>query len=158
MRKGVLVPMVLLLNFGWEGLQWFESSGNSSLDRLDISQNQIGGSIPEEIYRLTNLQALCLCKNQLTGTISSWAGNWFDMIQLHLSHNLLTGSIPSTLTPLDSAFRSFSKWQLGRGVLLCTTQELSSHLFRVVASRIEIVNLKSNNLSGSIVIELLIRS
>jgi hypothetical protein len=37
MRKGVLVPMVLLLNFGWEGLQWFESSGNSSLDRCDPS-------------------------------------------------------------------------------------------------------------------------
>jgi hypothetical protein len=114
-RSNGTVVELRLGTTGYSGSNPAEISLLTAVTHLDISQNQIGGTIPEDIYRLTNLQALYLYKNQLTGTsISSSAGNWFDMIQLHLSHNLLTGSIPSTLTPLDSAFRSFgTKWRLG---------------------------------------------
>ncbi|OEU20267.1 L domain-like protein [Fragilariopsis cylindrus CCMP1102] len=68
------------------------------LETLDLSNNEIIGSIPEEIYDLRSLQHIYLYHNKLTGTISSYISqllSYGSLQTLHLSHNSLTGSIPS---------------------------------------------------------------
>lgn len=64
---------------------------------LDLSYNNIGGSIPDELYSMRDLQRLYLYHNRLTGTISTYIGQLLSLKYLHLSHNVLTGTIPSQL-------------------------------------------------------------
>jgi hypothetical protein len=74
---------------------------------LDVSQNNLQGSLSEGLYDLVNLQSLYLYQNQLTGSIPSSAGNWMSMSRLQLSQNQLMGSIPNTLGSGD-LIKSFS--------------------------------------------------
>ena len=64
---------------------------------LDLSYNNIGGSIPDELYSIRDLQRLYLYHNRLTGTISTYIGQLPSLKYLHLSHNVLTGTIPAQL-------------------------------------------------------------
>ena len=70
------------------------------LRNLHLSNNQLSGSIPPEIGNLINLIDLYLDNNQLTGDIPSEIGNLTSAIHIDLHNNKLTGSIPSTFTGL----------------------------------------------------------
>ena len=78
---------------------------SSSLVKLDLSNNNLQGTIPEEIYKLTNIQKLYLFKNNLTGTISSQIGNLDSITHFHLSHNNLIGNIPNELKSDNNGIR-----------------------------------------------------
>jgi Leucine-rich repeat (LRR) protein len=69
----------------------------STLKVLDLSNNNIQGTIPEEIYKLTNLEKLFLFNNKLSGTISNQIGNLNSITHFHVSHNNLIGKIPEEL-------------------------------------------------------------
>ena len=75
---------------------------------LDISKNKFGGSIPEAISKLTDIEHIGLGDNQLTGTIP----NMFDHIQrvsrLELQNNEFSGQIPNTVTHLQGLSKSIS--------------------------------------------------
>ncbi|MGD1148576.1 MAG: leucine-rich repeat domain-containing protein, partial [Thermoanaerobaculaceae bacterium] len=62
---------------------------------LDLSQNQLSGSIPTQLGTLMNLQDLYLQYNQLTGSIPTQLGSLADLESLDLSFNQLSGSIPA---------------------------------------------------------------
>ena len=78
-------------------------------DSLNLSYNELTGSIPSEIGNLTNLTYLNLEDNQLTGSIPPEIGNLtkldegFDWLfsnekgGLFLSNNQLTGVIPESI-------------------------------------------------------------
>ena len=66
-----------------------------TLKVLDLSNNGLVGSIPEELYALTNLEKLFLFKNQLEGTISTKISDFDSITHFHLSHNKLLGKIPN---------------------------------------------------------------
>jgi hypothetical protein len=73
-----------------------------NLTSLDLSENQLVGSIPEELYEMTKLEKIFLYKNRLTGTLSPSIGNLSNVTHLHLSHNYLSGSLPTTMRSVAS--------------------------------------------------------
>ena len=74
----------------------------TSLQRLDLDDNQLTGSIPAELGGLTNLQTLYLDNNQLTGSIPTELSNMASLRSLHLWKNQLTGKIPPELGGMAS--------------------------------------------------------
>ena len=71
-------------------------------DSLNLSYNELTGSIPPEIGYLTNLTYLYLNNNQLTGEIPSEIGNLTNLTWLLLHNNELTGSIPPEIGNLTN--------------------------------------------------------
>ena len=74
----------------------------TNLTYLDLSRNQLSGSIPPEIGNLTNLTYLGLYLNQLTGFIPPELGNLTNLTWLDLGNNGLTGSIPPEIGNLTN--------------------------------------------------------
>ena len=68
-----------------------------NLQSLWLYNNQLTGSIPTELGNLVNLQELYLYNNQLTGSIPTELGNLVNLQELYLYNNQLTGSIPTEL-------------------------------------------------------------
>ena len=56
---------------GWEGVGWQDGRVQS----LNLSFNQLSGSIPAELGNLANLKELYLIGNQLSGSIPAELGN-----------------------------------------------------------------------------------
>jgi Divergent InlB B-repeat domain/Leucine rich repeat/Leucine rich repeat N-terminal domain len=73
----------------------------SQLDSLDLSENQLTGSIPESLGNLNNLTELHLSQNQLTGLIPNSLGDLSKLRYFALDNNQLTGSIPESLGNLS---------------------------------------------------------
>ena len=73
----------------------------TSLTKLDLTANNLSGSIPSEIGRLTNLTELQLAANDLSGSIPNLSA-LTSLTKLNLGNNRLSGSIPnlSALTNL----------------------------------------------------------
>jgi Leucine-rich repeat (LRR) protein len=69
----------------------------TSLRVLQLSYNQLTGSIPVALSELSNLVYMWLSANQLTGTIPPELGNLGTLVSLSFSVNLLTGGIPAEL-------------------------------------------------------------
>eukprot|EP00762_Andalucia_godoyi_P003573 ANDGO_04360.mRNA.1 MDIS1-interacting receptor like kinase 2 len=113
-----------------------DSSGRVAA--LDLSANQLIGSIPPSLGNLSHLQFLDLFSNQLTGSIPSLG---LQLQFLILSSNRLEGSIPESL---------------GNLVLLqyldLDSNELSGTIPDSLGRLTELVylDLDSNNLDGSI--------
>jgi Leucine-rich repeat (LRR) protein len=78
---------------GWYGL----TVTNGHVTRLDLSNNNLTGSIPPEIGFLTNLTWLELFDNQLSGSIPTSIGNLTSLLDLGLYNNQLSGSIPAEI-------------------------------------------------------------
>lgn len=68
-----------------------------SLKELHLTSTVLTGPIPDELFRLSNLESLFLSNNGLSGTISSEFGLLKPLKNLYLLGNQLTGSIPSEL-------------------------------------------------------------
>ena len=80
---------------------WGESYSKYNTDTLDLSYNELTGSIPPEIGYLTNLTYLNLRNNDLTGSIPSEIGNLTNLTYLYLNNNELTGEIPESICDLN---------------------------------------------------------
>jgi hypothetical protein len=70
------------------------------LEYLALDLNHIGGSIPAELRYLNKLQTLILSSNQLTGQIPIELGNLISLRTLLLSNNQLSGPLPGELENL----------------------------------------------------------
>ncbi|MEM7133911.1 MAG: clostripain-related cysteine peptidase [Chloroflexota bacterium] len=78
---------------GWNGINCQEGRVTS----INLPQNNLTGTIPDELGDLTNLVALRLQTNGLTGEIPAGLGNLTNLGELQLYSNQLTGTIPSEL-------------------------------------------------------------
>lgn len=67
------------------------------LEVLDLSHNEIQGSIPEEFYDLRRMKKVYLYMNLLSGSISTYVGQLDALEVLHMSHNSFSGRIPQEL-------------------------------------------------------------
>eukprot|EP01018_Ginkgo_biloba_P027326 Gb_34076 [translate_table: standard] len=135
---------VIELRLSGMGLHGFLSShlGNlSSLERLDLYNNTLGGHIPPQLGRLSSLRELRLRMNQLEGTIPSSLSNCQNLVILSLSHNHLTGLIPPQLGQLTKLRRLF----LYENKLIGTIPSSLSNI-----STLTYLDLFTNNLSGAI--------
>ena len=74
----------------------------SLMTGIDMSSNQLSGSIPSEIGELSQLRSLNLSNNFLTGSIPISFQNLKSVESLDLSHNKLSGKIPFELVQLTS--------------------------------------------------------
>ncbi|MQM13820.1 hypothetical protein Taro_046743 [Colocasia esculenta] len=68
-----------------------------NLTLLNLSSNLLEGTIPEEIGQLPKLERLILSNNLLRGGIPASMGNISSLGLLDLSKNMLTGEIPASL-------------------------------------------------------------
>ena len=67
---------------------------------LDLRENKLAGGVPAELGQLGNLQQLWLADNQLTGAIPVELGNLAQLQDLAIGNNSLSGTIPSALGQL----------------------------------------------------------
>lgn len=82
----------------WYGV----TCNNNHVVQLVLPNNQLNGSLPEQLNALTNLQTLSLYVNQLSGSIPPAVGSLANLISLSLSDNQLSGSIPASLGSLSN--------------------------------------------------------
>ncbi|XVF37073.1 hypothetical protein REPUB_Repub19eG0114100 [Reevesia pubescens] len=71
-------------------------------NEMDLSFNNLTGTLPSELGLLQGLYSLNLSHNNLSGKIPSSIGNMSLLESLDLSYNNLSGEIPTALTSLDS--------------------------------------------------------
>uniref|UniRef100_A0ACD5ZWR2 Uncharacterized protein n=1 Tax=Avena sativa TaxID=4498 RepID=A0ACD5ZWR2_AVESA len=116
-------------------------SVSSLSEGLDLSDNQLIGSIPSEISSLNNLEVLKLSDNQLSGKIPASLGQCLHLESLHLDANHLEGSIPSSLMNL----RGIVEMDLSQN-------NLSGEIPRFFESfsSLQLLNLSFNNLQGPV--------
>ncbi|KAJ6870664.1 LRR receptor-like serine/threonine-protein kinase [Populus alba x Populus x berolinensis] len=134
------------------------------LEKIDFSQNQLRGSIPN-LVNLTRLKSLILRQNHLSGPIPPTLGKLKALEMLDLQKNFLNGAIPPSLGSLmNLATLSLSNNMLSGqipkelGTLLNLTalrledNQLSGYLPPELGklSKLEELYLNSNNLSGGL--------
>uniref|UniRef100_A0A2P2IMU1 Uncharacterized protein n=1 Tax=Rhizophora mucronata TaxID=61149 RepID=A0A2P2IMU1_RHIMU len=69
---------------------------------IDMSCNNLTGTIPSQMMKLTALRVLNLSHNLLTGQLPATLSNLQNMESLDLSNNKLIGPIPENVTDLLS--------------------------------------------------------
>ncbi|XP_058765954.1 cuscuta receptor 1-like, partial [Vicia villosa] len=69
---------------------------------IDLSQNKLSGSIPNELGNLTRIRSLNLSNNFFSGKIPATFSNLMQVESLDLSSNMLSGQIPPQLSGLTS--------------------------------------------------------
>lgn len=67
---------------------------------MQLSYNQLTGSVPTQLGSLKKLSVLALQSNQLTGAIPASLGDLGTLTRLYLSFNHLFGSIPTKIADL----------------------------------------------------------
>ena len=107
--------------------------------------NGLNGSLPDELYNLTNLKKLRISGTSITGSISADIGNLSQIQELFLQSNNLSGTLPTELGDLTSV-----KWlYLGQNNFTGTIPESLGNLLAVTNFVIHY-----NNLSGELPISL----
>ncbi|XP_071734452.1 receptor kinase-like protein Xa21 [Rutidosis leptorrhynchoides] len=101
------------------------SLGNCyGLELLYLSNNRLSGNIPKQLLQLPSLTiALELSQNNLFGSLPSEVGDLKMLMFLNLSHNNLSGNIPSSLSGCTSLSYLDINHNLFQGML---PQSLSS--------------------------------
>ncbi|EEF34948.1 serine-threonine protein kinase, plant-type, putative [Ricinus communis] len=116
--------------------------GNLSfLQSLQLQNNRLTGTIPDEIYKLFRLRVMNMSFNSLQGPISSKVSKLSKLRVLDLSMNKITGKIPEELSPLTK----LQVLNLGRNVLSGAIPPSIANL-----SSLEDLILGTNALSGII--------
>ncbi|XP_062102298.1 receptor-like protein EIX2 [Humulus lupulus] len=75
----------------------FCTSFNGTVQFLDLSNNQIFGSLPDCWFRLQNLEVLYLNNNRLSGVIPNSIASLYKIHTLILRNNNLSGTLPSSI-------------------------------------------------------------
>ncbi|XP_020203128.1 receptor-like protein EIX1 [Cajanus cajan] len=85
----------------WKSQDYVFWNPDILLKSIDLSSNDLTGTIPKEIGYLVGLVSLNLSRNKLDGEIPTEIGNlsWLDFIDL--SRNEFFGKIPFTLSKID---------------------------------------------------------
>ncbi len=84
--------------------QWFGVTTDDAgrVIAIDLSANQLTGTIPPRLGALLHLQTLDLSDNELVGSIPPDLGNLTTLSTLYLAGNNLTGCIPASLREIDN--------------------------------------------------------
>ena len=122
----------------WHGVT---TDGSGRVTELDLWHNQLAGSIPPELGRLSHLQRLDLGRNLLTGVIPADLGGLAQLEDLDLGNNRLSGRIPPELGGLVQ----LQRLHLGDNRLSGPIPPELGGL-----SNLQALNLGNNRLSGRI--------
>jgi len=132
------------------------------------ANNELRGTIPLDLYFLSNLTSLGLSRNELIGTISSNIENFQKLQSLDLCHNRLVGVLPMELSHLQKIRNLNLGHNAIKGVIPPSIfvpslvnidlgpNELTGHipeeLFRV--PNLKSIDLSFNNLEGTLSVSL----
>lgn len=134
------LPRLVIANKGisgtMNGVQHF-----IKITALDLHGNNLSGSIPSDIDKLTKVNVLSLYNNQLTGEIPASIGNFNMLGILQLNNNKLEGNVPEELGNLINLRRFDVEHNNLSGDLPSTFGQLTN---------LENVDLRYNNLTGSL--------
>ncbi|MBL7993886.1 immunoglobulin domain-containing protein [bacterium] len=83
------------------GLWFGVTVSNGRAIAVNLSGNNLTGTIPSSIGNLTNLTQLQLFSNQLSGGIPANIGNLINLTSLGLENNVLSGTVPSSISSLS---------------------------------------------------------
>ncbi|RYR06169.1 hypothetical protein HN51_042300 [Arachis hypogaea] len=115
---------------------------DTNLEHLDLSYNQIKGSIPNLIGQQKNLKQLNLSNNQLRGSILDLLSQQMNLEYLDLSSNHFNGLIPEQFSQNNKQLKSLDlSNNLFTGSILSTLGNLSS---------LRELRIGSNSFSGTI--------
>ncbi|XP_056696921.1 probable LRR receptor-like serine/threonine-protein kinase At3g47570 isoform X2 [Spinacia oleracea] len=107
---------------------------------LDLSENYLTGSLPEEVGRLTNLDYLDISGNLLTGEIPSSLGGCVSLEFLYMEGNNFQGTIPDSLQALKGLLE-----------LNLPYNNLSGRIPTFLQSfKLQSLDLSNNNLEGEV--------
>ena len=151
--------------------QWYgvRTNPDGRVTRLELSRNQLSGTIPAELGSLTRLQDLVLDVNQLSGTIPAELGNLTSLTSLFLGANQLSGTIPvelGNLTRLEHLLLGFNQLsgtipvEIGNLTRLISLDLQDNQLSGTIPAgignlpRLTALSLSDNQLSGTIPAEL----
>ena len=108
---------------------------------MNLSNNNLNGSIPTELGNLNRLKYLNLAFNQLSGNIPNSIGNLVSLEEIRLFQNELSGSIPQELGNLNALTHVNFRNNNLSGSIPASIGNLNS---------LEILYLHNNNLNGYI--------
>ncbi|CAH9052188.1 unnamed protein product [Cuscuta epithymum] len=139
----------------------------SPLRLLDISFNNLSGTLPNCWSRFPRLQVLNLGKNHnLSGTLPTSIGSLTSLEALHLDHNKFTGALPSSMKNCsrlislhlghNNLFGPIPDW-VGESITQLSILVLRSNNFnasvpttRCRLQSLQLLDLSLNHLSGTI--------
>jgi len=81
----------------WHGI----TCNDDYVIELKLDENQLEGSLPDEIGVLLSLESLNADDNSITGSIPSTIGNLINMIEIDIDTNYLGGTIPDEIYNLS---------------------------------------------------------
>jgi len=122
----------------WYGVLCDEKS---SIVGLNLTENNLAGSIPVDITLLSSLLSLDLSGNALSGSLPLKKFKPIDLVTLNLAQNSLSGGIPISFSELTKL-----------AILNLSDNSLSSTIPTEIGDAIALttVNLANNKMSGSI--------
>ena len=126
----------------WEGVR---TDSNGRVTHLDLNRNNLTGSIPSALGRLTQLQYLDLSGNGLSGPLPSSVVNLTRMREVDLSNNSLQGTIPSSLATVLGRFPDLRVVNLAGNELSGSLPSNLGDLRNLTG-----LDLSNNDLTGSI--------
>ena len=159
------------LVYGMSECQWMSFARVSAcpdgetFEHLELSQNNLRGSIPPEIGLLSNLKTIDMSDNALQGGLPSQFGLLFSLQELALYHTDISGQIPAEIGFLDNLeslqlFETFLSGPIPSELSqIPSLREMLLHLNRLEASiptelgelsALEKLWLDRNDLTGSI--------
>ncbi|KAK6140746.1 hypothetical protein DH2020_025509 [Rehmannia glutinosa] len=112
-----------------------------SLSSLDLSDNHLNGSIPDDIRNLYNLIRLDLSNNSFSGTIPTGLFHFHQLYYLFLGYNNLSGQLPAELDLFSLEILNLTHNHLN-GTIPKSLGELPS---------LRSLDLTDNQLSGDII-------
>jgi hypothetical protein len=135
-----------------------------SFRSIYLYDNELVGTIPEELFQLSELEYLILHDNSLTGTLSSSIGQLTRLDILDLNTNRMVGSLPTELGRLSldllllgsNTFSGTAPTELFRNFWLRGLSLNDNVLWGTIPSEIGLLNwpiyvgLSSNQLSGTL--------
>ena len=125
---------------------WFGVSVvGDRVTELQLNNNNLNGTIPNELGDLTGLLDVTFQDNVLSGSIPTSVGNLVNLVDLFFDGNQLTGSIPTSLGGLSN----LQSFDLDRNLLSGT---IPTELGNLTALRE--LRLDENQLNGNIPMQL----
>ncbi|KAL3615799.1 hypothetical protein CASFOL_040093 [Castilleja foliolosa] len=113
-----------------------------SLQVIDLSENILSGSIPEELFQQCgSFKSISLAKNKLTGSIPQSLSSCSNLESLNISSNQLTGQLSSDMWNLSSVQSLDLSDNLFEGQIPAGMDSLLN---------LEVINLSRNQLSGNL--------
>jgi Leucine-rich repeat (LRR) protein len=131
--------------YDWGPEEEYRWPARHVVTKIDLPELKCRGTLPEDLFMLTELRRLNLRGNSLRGTIPATFGDLVKLDFLDLSFNELTG-VPWQLSHL---FKNLEELWLGNNML-----EGPIHFYLTKMKKLHLLDVSNNEISGTIPTEL----